>query len=170
VIPRRRDLVVTAFGARFCGRIFPCAIGRGGIGPKTGEGDGVTPAGVWRLTGVFYRPDRMPAPRTPLPLRRIGLFDKWSDDPRDPEYNRHVRAIASAFGHEALRRADPLYDLLATTDFNAPEPRRGAGSAIFVHVWRRPRYPTAGCVAFLARDLRAILTRWQGDSRLIIRP
>ncbi|MBN9593130.1 MAG: hypothetical protein J0I02_12975, partial [Alphaproteobacteria bacterium] len=32
-----------------------CAIGRGGIGVKGGEGDGVTPVGVFPLRRVLYR-------------------------------------------------------------------------------------------------------------------
>ncbi|RMF38953.1 MAG: hypothetical protein D6754_06370, partial [Alphaproteobacteria bacterium] len=56
-------LHVTRWGARFAGRDLPCAVGRGGIVPaaKKREGDGATPAGIWRMTGLWYRPDRLPA-------------------------------------------------------------------------------------------------------------
>ncbi|MEM9852446.1 MAG: L,D-transpeptidase family protein [Pseudomonadota bacterium] len=163
------DLVVTAWGARFAGRRIPCAVGFGGVGGKAGEGDGITPRGTWRLAEVWYRPDRVPAPGGPLPLRAIGPADIWSDDGTDPRYNRHRRDRAPAFGHEKLRRGDPLYDLLAVVDFNWPDPVPGAGSAIFLHRWRGPRVPTAGCVAFRGDDLAAILSRWTPRSRLVIR-
>ncbi|TMV57367.1 hypothetical protein FGG78_37230, partial [Thioclava sp. BHET1] len=55
--------------------------------------------------------------------------------------------------HEVLRRADPLYDLILVTDWNRAPARPGKGSAIFIHRWRRPRYPTAGCLAFAPQDL-----------------
>lgn len=167
--PRACDLVVTRWGAHFAGHRVPCAVGRGGIGEKRGEGDNITPRGVWRLAQVWHRPDRMALRGCVLPVHRIGPCDVWSDDPHDPAYNQHGRARGYPFSHEAMRRADPLYDLLAVTDFNWPDPVSGAGSAIFLHVWRRPRFPTAGCVAFARQDLAAILTRWTPESRVIIR-
>jgi L,D-peptidoglycan transpeptidase YkuD (ErfK/YbiS/YcfS/YnhG family) len=160
-------LVVTRWGARFGGRAYPCAIGRGGIAKTKREGDGVTPVGRWRITGARWRPDRMARPRAPAPLRPIGPRDGWSDDPRDPRYNRPVR-LPRPFSAERMRRPDPLYDLVALLDHNA-EARPGAGSAIFLHCWRGPRRPTAGCVAFRRRDLAAILAAWTPASRVVIR-
>ena len=155
------DLVVGRWGARFGGRAFPCAVGRGGIGVKRAEGDGVTPAGRHRIEVVLWRPDR---------LRRrgggaIGPCDGWSDDPADPGYNRPVR-LPHRFGHEALRRADRQYDLVAVLDWNRAPIVPGRGSAIFLHVWRRPRHPTAGCIAFRRADLAFILARWTPRSRV----
>ena len=49
------DLVVGRWGARFGGRRFPCAVGRGGIGAKRAEGDGVTPVGRHRIEAVLWR-------------------------------------------------------------------------------------------------------------------
>lgn len=168
VLPRPGDLVVTRWGARFLGRDMPCSIGRGGIGPKRGEGDGITPVGVWQLRGAMWRPDRISVPGLPGPLHAIGPRDVWSDDPRDPGYNSRRRGRDYPFSHEALRRADPLYDLIGVTDQNWPaEP--GRGSAIFLHVWRSPRRTTEGCVAFRAADLAWILSRWTSQSRIVIR-
>ena len=162
------DLVVTRQGARFMGRRFPCAIGRGGILParRKREGDGATPDGVHRIVGMLYRPDRMTAPADwALP---IGPADLWSDDSADPDYNLMVRA-PHRYSHERLRRADPLYDLVIITDWNWPHAEPGRGSAIFIHAWRRPRYPTAGCVAFDRADLRWIAARLTHQTRLIVR-
>ena len=111
----------------------------------------------------------MSRPPLPLPCRAAGHGLVWSDDPADPDYNTGQVSHDYPFSHEKLRRSDPLYDLVAITDFNCPEPVPGAGSAIFVHLWRRPRFPTAGCVAFARRDLDWILTRWSNRSRLVIR-
>lgn len=44
------------------------------------------------------------------------------------------------------------------------------GSAIFLHSWRRPGYPTAGCIAFARADLLWIATRVQPGARIIVRP
>lgn len=168
------DLVVGRWGARFRGRRVACAVGRGGIGAKRAEGDGVTPVGRHRIEAVFWRRDRMHIPCTKHARsmhgisRPIGPRDGWSDDPADPDYNRPVRR-PHRFGHEALRRADRQYDLVAALDWNRAPVVAGRGSAIFLHVWRGPRRPTAGCVAFRAADLAWILARWTPRSRVVVR-
>ena len=121
------DLVVTPMGLRFLGRRFPCSIGRAGIvaSDDKREGDGATPAGVHRLVGMLYRPDRMAQPAGWA--EPIGPADLWSDDPRDRDYNHMVRG-PHGFSHECLRRPDPMYDLILITGWNWPdaEPGRGA--------------------------------------------
>ncbi len=164
-------MVVNRWGARFMGRRIPCALGRGGITSQKREGDGASPAGVWRLAGGMYRADRLRAPAIAPglpPLAPAGHRDLWSDDPRDPAYNRHIRAHAHPFSHERLRRGDSLYDIVLFSDWNRPAARPGAGSAIFVHLWRRPRFPTAGCIAFARADLAWILARWTPKSRIFV--
>lgn len=159
------DMVVTRMGLRILGRRFACTVGRGGVVADKREGDGGTPMGVHRIVGMLYRPDRMTRPANwAVP---IGLRDVWSDDVADPAYNRLVRA-PHAFGHEKLRRADPLYDLVLVTDWNWPDAMPGKGSAIFMHRWRRPGAATAGCVALAAADLLWIARRLQPLSHLII--
>jgi len=167
------DLVVGRWGARFRGRRFPCAVGRGGIGLKRAEGDGVTPVGRHRIEAILVRKDRtngvgIASESCRIPVATIGARDSWSDDPDDPAYNRRVRR-PHRFGSEALRRADRQYDLVAVLDWNRHPPVPGRGSAIFLHVWRRPRHPTAGCVAFARADLAWILARWGRRSRVVVR-
>jgi L,D-peptidoglycan transpeptidase YkuD (ErfK/YbiS/YcfS/YnhG family) len=164
----RHDLVVTRQGARFLGRRFACAIGRGGLSDGKREGDGTTPRGRHRIAGVLYRPDRLTAQAVPGNARPIRRGDLWSDDPADPCYNRPVRA-PHCHSTETLRRADGLYDLILLTDWNMHPAIPGRGSAIFVHCWRAPRFPTAGCVAFQRADLLWIARRLRPESRLIIR-
>lgn len=160
------DLVVTPTHARFLGRRFPRAIGRGGVTGDKREGDGATPRGKYWIVAMLYRPDRMPPP-APW-AKPIGPGDLWSDDPADPAYNSLVRA-PHGHGHEVLRRADPLYDLVLVTDWNLIAPVPGRGSAIFLHRWRSPGYPTAGCVAFRPAHLRWIAARIEPGTRLIVR-
>jgi L,D-peptidoglycan transpeptidase YkuD (ErfK/YbiS/YcfS/YnhG family) len=116
---------------------------------------------------MFYRPDRLRGADLPGWARPIRLGDQWSDDVADPDYNHLVRAPHS-FGHEEMRRADPLYDLVMITDWNWPDAVPGRGSAIFLHQWRRPGYPTAGCVAFARADLLWIAARMRLGARLMI--
>jgi L,D-peptidoglycan transpeptidase YkuD (ErfK/YbiS/YcfS/YnhG family) len=161
------DLVVGPWGARFRGRRFPCAVGRGGIGAKQREGDGITPVGRHRIEEVLSRPGRT---RDPWPWRgRRGRVirpgDGWSED---PAYNRPVRRPHPSV-HETMFRADPLYDLVAVLDWNRHPVVPGRGSAIFLHVWRAPRRPTAGCIAFRRADLAWILAHWTPRSRVVVR-
>ena len=141
------------------------AVGRGGLTRDQREGDGATPAGVHRITGLLYRADRIAGP-APWAVP-IGPGDLWSDDPDDPAYNAGVHA-PHPYSHERLRRADRLYDVVLTTDWNADPTVPGRGSAIFLHVWRAPRYPTAGCLAFRRDHLLALLRHVRPGTRVIV--
>lgn len=164
-LPRPQDLVLTKQGLRFCGTLLPCIIGKGGISSTKREGDGATPTGVHRITGMLYRPDRLPPP-APW-ARPIGPRDLWSDDGADEAYNSLVTA-PYGFSHERLRRADPLYDLVLVLDWNMAPAIAGRGSAIFIHQWRRPGYPTEGCIAFSRRDLHWLASRVVPGTRVLV--
>jgi L,D-peptidoglycan transpeptidase YkuD (ErfK/YbiS/YcfS/YnhG family) len=159
------DLVVTPTGLRFLNRHFPCVLGRAGVTGGKREGDGATPRGVHDLVGMLYRADRIAKPADwAVP---IGPSDLWSDDPADEDYNLMVRK-PYAFSHERLWRADPLYDLIVITNWNWPRAKRRHGSAIFIHQWRRPGFPTAGCIGLNRADLHWIAPRIQIGTRLIV--
>lgn len=160
------DVVVTPTGLRVGGRRIPCTLGRGGIVEVKREGDGGTPAGVHRVTGMLYRPDRVarPAPWA----APIGPRDLWCDDPGHAAYNRMVRAPFGASA-ERLRRADPLYDVVLLTDWNRPRPQPGRGSAIFLHRWRGPGHPTEGCVAVPPEWLGWLARRVTVGTRIVVR-
>ncbi|PIE10741.1 MAG: hypothetical protein CSA72_06600 [Rhodobacterales bacterium] len=147
------------------GRLIPVTIGRGGITRTKTEGDGGTPVGTHRIVGTLYRPDRM-APPAPWAIP-IGLRDRWSDDAARTDYNQMVRAPYPG-SSEALRRSDPLYDLILLTDWNWPEAMPGAGSAIFLHRWRRPGAPTEGCIAMAPAQLRWLAARAAPGTVLIV--
>ncbi|SPF77665.1 L,D-transpeptidase family protein [Pseudoprimorskyibacter insulae] len=159
------DLVLTRLGCRFLGRRFPCTIGRGGIRADKREGDGATPIAAMTIVGMLYRPDRI---ARPVPWAEpITPGDLWSDASGQPDYNTHVRT-PYPHSHEALRRADPLYDLVLVTDWNWPDAEDGKGSAIFVHQWRRPGFPTEGCVAFRRDHLHWSAARIEAGTRLVV--
>lgn len=160
------DLVVMSRGLRFQGRYFPCSVGHGGCSGNKVEGDGVTPVGRHRIVGCLYRPDRMVRPVAWA--RPVRIADLWSDDPDDPAYNHLVRA-PHFYSHEALRRADPLYDLVLLTDWNWPDAVPGCGSAIFIHQWRKPGHPTEGCIGLSRANLRWIESRISRDTCLVVR-
>jgi L,D-peptidoglycan transpeptidase YkuD (ErfK/YbiS/YcfS/YnhG family) len=158
-------MVLTRQGLRFMGQVWPCTIGKGGIRADKREGDSGTPVGVHRIVGLLYRPDRMARPADwAVPIRPGDL---WSDDATHEDYNLMVRA-PYPYSHERLRRGDRLYDLVLLTDWNWPQAEKGRGSAIFLHRWRRPGYPTEGCVAFRPDHLRRIAGLIRYETRLIV--
>ena len=139
-------------------RQAPCALGPAGVvaaGAKR-EGDGASPAGVWPIREVIYRPDRGPPPASAMRVRAMGRHDGWCDDPADPAYNRPVRLPYPARA-EALWREDGIYDLIVVLGHNDDPVVPGAGSAIFLHIARPGYPPTQGCVAIARGDLEELL-------------
>jgi L,D-peptidoglycan transpeptidase YkuD (ErfK/YbiS/YcfS/YnhG family) len=141
-----------------------CALGRGGVAP-TGtkrEGDGATPAGLWPLRRLLYRPDRLSAPKSRLPVATLKPNDGWCDAPGDPAYNQPV-ILPYPASAEHLWRDDGLYDVIVVLGYNDAPVVPGRGSAIFLHIARPDYSPTEGCVALAQSDLLAILetaTTW----------
>lgn len=160
-------LVLTRGGVRFAGRMLPVSIGRTGVSRQKREGDGATPAGRHRVIGLFYRPDRIAGKSLPGWAVPIGLEDRWCDAPDHPLYN-HLTNRPFGKSQEKLRRADPLYDLILPLDWNWPDAVPGRGSAIFIHQWRRPGFPTAGCLAFSRQDLLFIARHAAPGTEVIV--
>ena len=143
---------------------YACAIGRGGIGIKGGEGDGITPIGTFPVRQVFFRSDRVAVPKTKLPLSEIDKADGWCDAPDDINYNRFVQHPYGASA-EHLWRDDHLYDLILVLGYNDDPVVAGKGSAIFIHVAGPGYATTEGCVALKVEDLLALVESLSpGDS------
>jgi L,D-peptidoglycan transpeptidase YkuD (ErfK/YbiS/YcfS/YnhG family) len=131
------------------------------------EGDGATPSGVWRLTQVLYRADRVQRPRTGLPVRPLKVDDGWCDAVGDRNYNRAVRHPYAASA-ERLWREDALYDVIVVLDHNQRPRVQGAGSAIFMHVARPGYRPTEGCIALARHHLLMVLANAGPETQVIV--
>jgi len=130
-------------------------------GPLKQEGDGRSPAGVFRLSEALgYAPT--PPPGTKLPYRESGPQLRCIDDPRAKEhYNTLVDepengkpAWSSA---EHMRREDDLYSRVIVVDHNKKPIVPGQGSCIFLHVWGGPQATTSGCTAMPLADVEALM-------------
>lgn len=148
-------------------RAIPVALGRGGIRANKREGDGATPRGSFRPLRLWWRADRWPRPRTPLPVRPIAQQDAWCEDPADRHYNRPVR-LAAGQGGDRLRRDDHLYDFIIEIDHNVRPRVAGRGSAVFLHLARDNFGPTAGCVAMTRASMLWLLSRIGPATRIEI--
>ena len=138
--------------------VVPVALGRAGVAAQKREGDGATPAGSWPLRCVFYRRDTVSGLVCGLPQQPIRPSDGWSDDPRDPDYNRLVAfppTGSRCFSAERMWRDDDLYDIVVVVGHNDDPPVPGLGSAIFMHLARPDFSPTEGCIAMRRADMLA---------------
>jgi L,D-peptidoglycan transpeptidase YkuD (ErfK/YbiS/YcfS/YnhG family) len=145
------------------------ACGKGGVRADKREGDHASPAGIFPLLSVLYRPDRVAAPQTALPLAALQQSDGWVDDAGDPNYNRLV-ALPYKAHVEEMWRADGLYDLVVLIGYNTDPAVPGRGSAIFLHVARPDFAPTVGCIAVPREILAGLLGLLGPGSTITIRP
>ena len=145
----------------------PCVIGRGGAVPPSEkrEGDGATPLGAWPVRRVLYRPDRVLAPRSELPVMPLARDLGWCDDPGHTAYNQAITLPFEAH-HEVMWRADHLYDLVAILGYNDDPPVAGMGSAIFLHAAPANGSRTSGCVALDSAELQTALAQLGPGSHL----
>lgn len=157
---------------KFRAREYPCMLGRSGILSQKVEGDGGTPAGLYALREIRYRPDRLESPASGLVAFRTAPADGWCDDPADPSYNRLVH-MPYQTDAEPMWRDDSDYDLLAVIGYNDAPTIPGAGSAIFLHVVRADGsgnfLPTSGCVSMLKDDLWTVLAACKPGTMIDIR-
>ncbi len=134
---------------------WPAVIGVHGMaqpGQKK-EGDGKTPAGLYPIASAFGESEQAD---TALPYRKATEQDVWIDDPTSPLYNQWSQLPTTARSFERLKRKDQLYRLALVVDYNRHPVAPGAGSAIFIHVWRSPAKGTAGCAALAEENLRTL--------------
>ena len=146
---------------------FPCLLGHKGRSFIKCEGDGKSPKGKWRLLNLYYRPDRLGRFNCALAMTAMKASDGWCDDKSHGRYNQKVH-LPFQGSHELMWRSDEAYDLVVTTSHNQRPRVKGAGSAIFLHLWREGAQGTQGCIALRPKDLRRLLTLLPAKSYLVI--
>ncbi len=127
-------------------------------GPIKREGDGKSPAGLFVLGAAF---GYGPAADTALAYQSLSPDIECVDDPSSAHYNQLVdgRLISRDWhSSEQMRRQDELYSLGVIVNHNIPA-APGAGSCIFLHVWRDADTGTAGCTAMEPENIR-LLAHW----------
>jgi len=151
------------------GQSFAMTYGSNGtVAPQSkSEGDGATPLGLYALRAALIRTDRVAVRPAHLPWRALHVDDGWSDDVRDPAYNRPV-THPHAYSAERLWRDDAAYDIIVILGHNDSPPIAGLGSAIFFHCRNDKNY-TQGCIAIARSDMEFLLGHMQiGDGLEII--
>ncbi|MBP3456159.1 MAG: L,D-transpeptidase family protein [Alistipes sp.] len=120
------------------------------------EGDGCTPCGTYALRRGLWRTADV---KTLFPMECYDEGYVWIDDRQREDYNTLVRgAGAETYAHgERLAEVGEPYDYIVVVEYNTCPVVKGAGSAIFLHVWRAEGHPTAGCVAMPAEAMRRLV-------------
>lgn len=149
------------------GKSYACTVGRSGISELRKEGDGSTPAGIFPVKCLYYRPDRLAEVTTALPLIALDSQDGWCDSADNPKYNQYVRLPYPAHC-ERLWRDDHLYDLIFVLGYNDDPVVPGMGSAIFMHLAAEDFGPTEGCLGLALGDLLEIATSCGPDLQISI--
>lgn len=168
----------TAIGAS-----APVVVGRSGLawgrgvaddaasgGPGKKEGDGKAPAGVFRL-GTSFGQSRQPLPGVALRYRSLDGNVECVDDVRSEHYNKLVtRQEVGRVDWRSSERmwTEPLYEWGIVVEHNAPAVTAGAGSCIFLHVWRRAGRGTAGCTAMDGQHLTQMIKWLKPASRPLL--
>ena len=139
------------------GKKYKCSIGRNGFSDEKKEGDGCTPIGVFQVTEILFRKDKLKHLITNYHLQVISPSDGWCDDPSSSYYNKKIKFPFSNSA-EKLYRDDDRYDIVCVTNHNQSPIISGRGSAIFIHVASNDYSATAGCIALSLQDLTEILS------------
>ena len=134
---------------------------RAASGPVKKEGDGKSPAGIFRLSTAFGYAAQEP-PGWKMPYMSITPSVECVDDARSKFYN-HVLDRASVApdwsSSEQMLRPDGLYRWGLVVDHNTEPVTAGAGSCIFLHIWMGPGQRTTGCTAMAQEQLEGVLAR-----------
>ena len=144
--------------------VFKAAIGENGViaAEDKIEGDLRTPAGRYRVTHGYYRPDKLNPPHSMIPFTPLEPTFGWCDEPSHAFYNQRID-MPFAASHEKLWRNDDAYDLILVTNHNTNPIVPGKGSAVFIHVARENFTPSAGCLTLQKQDLLYIVENCSAD-------
>ena len=125
------------------------------------EGDGKAPAGIFSLTESFgssAKPDLVK-----LPFTRLEEWTECVDDAKSSFYNKIVnRMQVGDFDWESSEKMLAVgteYELGVVVAHNSNPVVKGAGSCIFLHIWKDAESGTAGCTAMPRENLETIMSR-----------
>ena len=131
-------------------------------GPLKKEGDGKSPAGVFRLGFAFGLAS---AKQTkPLKVPYVALSDhvECVDDIESSHYNlvvdRNKMAKPDWNSSEKMKQIGEQYRLGVFVEHNTAPTKPGAGSCIFLHIWKDSHTGTSGCTAMASANMERLVT------------
>ena len=127
--------------------------------PVKKEGDGKSPAGIFKLGEVFSYHSLN---NLHMPFVQVDTNFYCVDDATATYYNTLVvkdTATAPFNSFEYMKRKDDLYEYGVWVLYNSNPVEAGNGSCIFIHIWRNEDSGTAGCTA-MSKDNILKLIHW----------
>ena len=146
---------------------FRCALGKAGVKKKEKEGDNITPKGTFKITKMYYRPDKIKNIKSLIKKIKIKNNMGCCDDPSSTFYNRQIK-LPNKFGHEKLYRKDNLYDLILVLNYNINPIIKNKGSAIFIHVAKKNYKNTKGCITLKKKHLIELICKIKKNTKIKI--
>jgi len=144
-----------------------CAVGKSGISNIKKEGDLSTPKGIYKISTLYYRKDKIKKFKCKIKKKIIKKNMGWCDDMRSSKYNQEI-TFPYNYSAEKLYRKDRKYDLLFDIGYNTQPAIKGKGSAIFLHLSDKKYKPTKGCIAILKKDFLKILPLIRKNTKILI--
>ena len=152
---------------------FPVVIGKHGLaaaGEKK-EGDHKTPSGIFPITSAFGYAASRETQWIHMPYLHCSGSTLCVDDPDSMYYNWIVdeNEVEKDWNSaERMRREDDLYKWGLVIGYNTKKTVYGAGSAIFMHLWRSDAEGTEGCVAMEKSDMLKLLKWLEEEKRPMV--
>lgn len=138
--------------------------------PVKQEGDGRTPAGIFRVGSTFGYAEGKPATWAML-YRPLTTATECVDDRNSKYYNQIVERTGVTpdwKSSEHMRSEGVYYQWGAVVEQN-PKDSPGDGSCVFLHVWDESGRGTSGCTAMAKPEIETVLG-WlkPGDDPLLV--
>ena len=150
---------------------FRALVGRKGVAytsescsKKKQEGDLCSPCGIFPITNAFGKEEHLLKASLSLDTFITHENLRYVDDPDSIYYNRCVdirdfKELPFKSAERMLRHEDEMYDLGLVIGYNENPCIPKAGSCIFIHSWKNPDEPSAGCIVLDKESLLQIAKR-----------
>jgi L,D-peptidoglycan transpeptidase YkuD (ErfK/YbiS/YcfS/YnhG family) len=172
----KKKWIIVSYNSKYFLRVgrfvFQCQIGSGGFKQfsRKVEGDNSTPLGLWKISSIYFRPDRIIRPKTfkknILKINKINRNSAWCNDIKSKHYNNHIEINQFSkrnISYERLWREDCAYDIFLEISHNRKPTIMNKGSAIFIHCSFNDYRCTSGCVALKKRDLTFLIKKMKHE-------
>ena len=163
----------------------PVVLGRNGLGlgkglhkqselvgiPEKIEGDGRSPAGIFKLSSVFGYLPKEKFQNLKMPYIQISKLVECVDDPNSKYYNRFLSRDTVSnpkeidwTSSEKMSDGGIYYELGVIVVHNCCPKSNASGSCIFLHNWADSNETTAGCTAMEPSKMREIIL-WLDETK-----
>ncbi len=156
------------------GTSIPIVVGRSGLGwgrglnppahlpgPVKKEGDGKSPAGIFRLSSAFGLVESDKIKPLKLPYQYLSSGIECVDDVKSAHYNSIVDRgqipQPDWDSSEKMRAIGDPYRLGVVVEHNTDPREPGGGSCIFLHIWQGENTGTTGCTAMTPENMDTLV-------------